>query len=295
MPHPYPTRPGANISPRRAEVAPQRRLWPPPSARATSSNRSGTSTTRSSAPFSPARTTSSNRSGTNTTRSSAPFSPARTTSSSRPGTSTTRSSAPSQGSLTTTLSALYDVPPPDERRTPQSTPWWREAPRTKRPPEERQAGATRLPLGRCEHSAGVPARALQAVVVRVRAPTTDHWRMSSERCVMIVSTAYPRGTSDVMAGADALCSEPGIVVLRALPGVGDLLCAVPALRALRAAYPHAELTLAGLPSGAWDGRHGHLRRLPAYDGGLPHRHRRLRMRPRPLAWTVIAEGTTQGP
>jgi hypothetical protein len=152
-----------------------------------------------------------------------------------------------------------------------------------------------LPLGRCEHSAGVPARALQAVVVRVRAPTTDHWRMSSERCVMIVSTAYPRGTSDVMAGADALCSEPGIVVLRALPGVGDLLCAVPALRALRAAYPHAELTLAGLPSGAWDGRHGHLRRLPAYDGGLPHRHRRLRMRPRPLAWTVIAEGTTQGP
>ena len=34
---------------------------------------------------------------------------------------------------------------------------------------------------------------------------------------MVVSTAYPRGTSEVMAGADTLCSESRIVVLRALP------------------------------------------------------------------------------
>ena len=80
-----------------------------------------------------------------------------------------------------------------------------------------------------------------------------------------------RGTLLWVDGAPAR----DVVVLRALPGLGDLLCAVPALRALRAALPDAHVAVIGLPAARlllerFDRYVDELIDFPGYPG-LPER------------------------
>lgn len=65
---------------------------------------------------------------------------------------------------------------------------------------------------------------------------------------------------DCSAGDTALHRVPQtIVIVRSLPGLGDLLCCVPTLRALRSAFPNSSITLIGLP-----GSQGFVQRFPHY-------------------------------
>jgi ADP-heptose:LPS heptosyltransferase len=87
--------------------------------------------------------------------------------------------------------------------------------------------------------------------------------------------------------ARPLPERPTVVVLRALPGLGDWLCAVPTLRALRAARPQAAIHVVGLESnGELLARYPDLiDRFHPFPGwpGLPERRPDVRALPAFLA------------
>lgn len=91
--------------------------------------------------------------------------------------------------------------------------------------------------------------------------------------------------TDILKGVQAEgTGGNSVAVLRALPGLGDLLCVVPALRALRAALPEGRISLIGLPQSRFL-----LERFPDYLDevidfpgfpGLPEREPRIDLLPR---------------
>jgi ADP-heptose:LPS heptosyltransferase len=86
------------------------------------------------------------------------------------------------------------------------------------------------------------------------------------------------------SGTSDLVPQHGhVAILRALPGLGDLLCAVPALRALRTARPDVEVTYIGLPDTRnllerFAGYIDHVLDFPGFPG-LPDRRPDIRRIP----------------
>ncbi len=94
-----------------------------------------------------------------------------------------------------------------------------------------------------------------------------------------------------------------VAIVRALPGFGDLLCVIPAWRALRAALPHAQIALIGLPGMRWVAErfHRYIDEVVALPGfpGLPEQPPAVDQLPaffgamqvRRFGWTIQMHGS----
>ena len=104
--------------------------------------------------------------------------------------------------------------------------------------------ARRVRRGRARRGARRPRRRPRCARSRPRSCR------GAELCVLVddraLRDALACDAADMRVSADRI-----VVVRRALPGLGEMLCAIPALRALRGTAPRATISLVGLDAGRW--------------------------------------------
>ncbi len=101
----------------------------------------------------------------------------------------------------------------------------------------------------------------------------------------------PNALSRLCLYTIAMNSISHVAVVRALPGLGDLLCLTPTLRALRQLLPAAEITYIGLPKMRWlaDRYTSYIDHFLDFPGwpGIPEREPNVRALP---AWFAQVQG-----
>lgn len=154
---------------------------------------------------------------------------------------------------------------------PLATPLWFVTSPTRSPPERARSSASGTP-GTTSTRAGsslygtsttnVPSRSQRSASGGVKgrrasSGTLARYPKAERRIQPADSTPSLLGTEPLVPGPlpvdaiDATDAPRRVAVVRALPGLGDALCSVPALRALRSTWPSARVTMVGMRQCAW--------------------------------------------